>query len=441
MDEEQKLELRVLNDGWAAAANAGDRDAAGSYLRRNFPYLSSMARWLARGAIEPDDLAAEATTSLLVVWSQGRGPTSNPNAYVIRSMRNRVVDERRSPRSRVQGTPDLEEEFPPEYMDTRDIDLHREYGYVREALNSLPADQQQVLRATVIDGRKPAELEEELGRSASAIYSLSHRAKAGLRRATLRIVLSDDAPEHCRHAAERLPDAIPHDVDDAADSAGMPHIRSCMRCRSAWTRFGGLATLGIVSLLVVGNTLGLPAPAHASGPVSADARLRRRVRLTRVTPLRILSLVGFVVGVSVVAFTLPSVIAGVFPVQQRPGEPDVPVGANLRVTALSTPQERATLRVQVEIDGDGELAATLTLPAGVTVSEAPKEWECNLDAPKVTCRLDTRDEGTFVLVDARSLPTGSYRLELSGDIGTSGIVGFAEGTITEKPETVSAVVE
>lgn len=445
MNEDQKHELRLVNDECAAAANAGDRDAAGKYLRLNLAYLSSMARWLARGAMEPDDLAAETITSLLAVWSQGKGPISNPNAYLIRSMRNRVIDERRSPRSRVQGISESEEELPPDQMITRDIDLHREYGYVRQALVSLPDDQQQVLRATIIDGRKPAELEGELGRSASAIYSLSHRAKAGLRRATLRVVLTDDAPERCRHAADRLPETIAGDVDDATDSVGMEHIRSCARCRGAWSRFSGMATLGIGTLLVAGNAVGGAAPAQASeNPPSSDSapptpQVRPAIA-KKITPLRVISLLGVVVGIVIIAVTLPAVIGGILPGQKDAEGPGTPAAADLHVTTVASVPGRATLTIELDADVAGDLGAVLSLPAGVTVSQPPEGWSCELGDPVVTCRLDASRDGTFELLDARADQTGTYRLELSGDSGGRGIAGFAEGTITDEEQTVAASV-
>jgi RNA polymerase sigma factor (sigma-70 family) len=270
LSDERDHEQRARNDEHAAAANAGDRDAAGIYLKENLQYLTSMARWLAGNTMDPDDLASECIANLLALWKRGKGPTAQPNAYLIRSMRNRLIDERRSPRSRVLGLSETEHQLPPQHLATRRIDLHREFQYVQDALLSLPDDQQRVLRATVIDGRKPAELSAELNRSPSAIYSLNHRAKASLRRATLQQVLSDGASRECRHAAARLPDTIAGSPDDVADLRATEHQRSCDRCRAAWARFSSMAALGILALLVAGNTVLQTTPANASEKLTAS---------------------------------------------------------------------------------------------------------------------------------------------------------------------------
>lgn len=446
MNGDQAAEERAAADEHAVAANAGDVAAAGAYLERNLPYLSSIARWLARdtlGAVDPDDLAAEAIANLLTLWSQGRGPLSNPNAYLIRSMRNRIIDAHRSPRSRVQGLSDAESELPPEYMITRDIDLHREYGYVRQALSSLPQDQQTVLRATVIEGRKPAELEHELGRPASAIHALAHRARVGLRRATLRIVLTEDAPEECRRAAGRLPKTITMDVDESPDSAGMSHIRTCERCRAAWGRFGGMSTLGLVSLLVAGNVLGGGGTAEASEddgirPESRTAsRMRPRPRGRDAVTVWA-SVGGIAAGIVLLAISLPAAIGELSAVTNSSAGTASSTGAgaaaDFEVTSLAGGGGRATLDIRLRIDG--ELDLTLALPPGVTVAEYPAGWDCTTGADTVSCALSDEKEGIFALTDDRADQSGVYRMELSGDHEGRHVAGFAQGTLTAQEQTV-----
>lgn len=94
-----------------------------------------------------------------------------------------------------------------------------------------------MLKAVVVDGRKPGDLEGELARRAPAISSLLRRAKLSLRRATLRVVLEEDAPADCRRAAGDLPESVAVQMEDVSRSRGMAHIRTCDRCRAAWGRF------------------------------------------------------------------------------------------------------------------------------------------------------------------------------------------------------------
>lgn len=446
MNGDQAAQERAAADEDASAANAGDVAAASAYLARNLSYLTSIARWLARdalGAVDPDDLAAEAIANLLTLWSQGRGPLSNPNAYLIRSMRNRIIDAHRSPRSRVQGLSDAESELPPEYMSTREIDLHREYGYVRQALSSLPEDQQTVLRATVIDGRKPAELEEELGRPASAIHALGHRARVGLRRATLRIVLEEDAPEECRRAAGRLPKTITTDVDESPDSAGMRHIRTCERCRAAWGRFGGMSTLGLVSLLVAGNVLGGGGAAEASEQPSSgsEPRAGRRPRpRPRGRDAAVLgaSVVGIAAGVVILAISLPAAIGELTSAANPPAATSssavAGAAADFEVTSFADGEGRATLDIRLRIEGELEL--TLVVPQGMAVAASPEGWDCTAGSTRVSCVLSDEKEGVFELTDERTDQAGVYRMEVLGDHEGRHVAGFAQGTLTDEEQTV-----
>lgn len=169
-----------------AAAAAGDRAAAGAYFQKNRRLLMTMARRIGGGVLEPDDLFSEATLILLSKWSQGAGPNRYATAYLLQIMRNRVKDELKSARYGVVAFSELAEITHEDEEAIRVIDLHSEYAVLLRALDSLPAAQRDVLVATVVNGRKPRELEEELGRPASSIYSLALRARMGLRTAMLR---------------------------------------------------------------------------------------------------------------------------------------------------------------------------------------------------------------------------------------------------------------
>jgi hypothetical protein len=158
------------------------------------------------------------------------------------------------------------------------------------------------------------------------------------------------------------------------------------------------------------------------------------------TPIRLLSLIGVVLGVLIVAVTLPGVIGGVFSAQQSTGGENASTDADLRVTTVAATPGRATLTVRLDGEVDGDLEAVLSLPNGVTVAQAPDGWSCELDGPVVTCRLDTTRQGTFELLDTRADQVGQYRLDLTGESRGRSVAGFAEGTITEEEQAVSASV-
>lgn len=449
-DEHARAARRALDDERARAANAGDRTAAGEYLADNLPHLLRMARWIANGVIDHEDLASDAITSLLSLWVQGSGPTTNPNSYVVRSMRNRVIDEYRSPRSRVRGVIDADAELPPHVDSTRDADLHREYRYVTSALGSLPLDQRQALIGVVVDGRKPAELEAELGRPASAIYSLVRRAKVGLRRGTLREILEEGAPDTCRRAARRLPETVSELVDEAPNSRGMTHIRTCARCRAAWARFGALTTLfGVIPFLVVGGVLDAPSPARADDERSADRGRARDARRTRVTtnaghrktlgrlpwaPVATspaLALVSIVVGAGLLAFAGVQLL--------------LPVGADpsgsLTVTSRVVEEGRAEIDVALSLEAAEDVRVALRLPAGITIVEAPEGWDCTLSSSGAVCLADGMGGGRFMVAGVGADGGARYLLSLSGRMGGHDVTGSAQGEMLRTAETVTAVVD
>lgn len=432
---------RALDDQRAQAANTGDRAAAGAYLADNLPRLLSMARWIANGVVEPEDLASEAITGLLGVWAQGTGPTTNPNTYVARSMRNRVIDEYRSPRSRVRGVENLDRELPAHLDTTRDADLHREYRHVLTALASLPADQQFVLKAVVVDGRKPGELEAELKRPASAIYSLMRRAKVGLRRATLRVVLEEDAPERCRRAAKNLPESVTDLVEDAVDSRGMSHIRSCARCRAAWGRFGGMSSLlGVVTVLVVGQVAVPSDSAHAdevrsptdAAPRSAAPRGGRSG--PRPLILRVAAFVAVATGALLIVLAFPAV-------QQFLGEEPPAAALRFSVVSKTLADHRAQIDVDLDLRGTEDVIVDLRLPEAVRVIRPPEGWACGETKTGWVCETSGDARGTFVLFDSRADEEGDYRLGLRGHRGDRDVAGAASGGIRSVEQTVTAVVD
>lgn len=443
------------DDRLSAAANAGDRAAAGMFLLRNQRMLLTTARRLATSGIDPDDLLADALVGLLSLWKSGTGPKEKAGAYVIRSMRNRMIDEFRSPRSRVLPLVDAEDNLPTVMQDTRHIELDAEYRRVRAALLLLPDDQQQVLRATIIDGRKPAELEEELGRPASSIYALSLRARKGLRRAMLRVILEeDDPPAECRHAATRLPPAVTEDVDDAADSAGMEHIRDCPRCRAAWGRFGTTASLlGVATVLLIGNIVLGPSSAEASEEPTSDAEPSAgsssagsssagssAPSVTGGGAASVWQVVGNIWPVLAIVAGLGILgVVVVPPVIERIAAP-APVVSELVVTSDITGQGTATLAVSLT-GREESSTVSLTLPEGLAVVAAPTGWECRPTDAALVCTVEGQPDGLFVLSDVRAEQVGDYRLEVSAVIGDQTLTGSAWGQIGPDSQTVRASID
>lgn len=433
----------ALDDNRARAANAGDQEAASAYLTDNLSYLASMARWLAQGALDPDDLLSEATVNLLARWKQGAGPTSRPNAYVIRSMRNRIIDERKSPRSQVLSSENEDLSLPPVRDDTRRIDLYRELEYVKAGFALLPTDQQQVLQSVTVEGRKPAELVTALHRPASAIYSLQRRAKTNLKRATLRVMLSENAPKRCVDAASRLPETVAEGLDEAADSSGMLHIRACKRCRGVWARFGSMASgLGVTTLLSVAGTFESPAAANASTDRTHPSPRRRTLQIKRI-PTQLLtgvSVGAIACGVVLMVIAIVPALSHISPTtDNQPFNPDSGglSEINLKVTTQVLDSDTAKLDIDLGAAPVRALVA-IRLPEGMAVQKTPAQWTCTSDGSSSECETDRSPRGSFLLSDGRERAEGDYSVSLRSLAPGLQALGEAHGQITEVAQTVDS---
>lgn len=431
------------SDLLAKKANGGDRKAAGEFFRKNHVTLHSHARRIVRGnyLIEADDLLAESMAAVITLWAKGRGPTTNANAYIVRSMRNRMIDEFRSPRNRVDQIDDIESLLPEYIANTHHVDLHREYAYVLKALNSLSEQQQRVLRGIVIERRKPAELVEELGRPAAAISSLAQRSKAALRRSTLRTMLEEDAPSTCRHAAKTVPDSPMFDGEvPSGQSEAAEHARLCPRCRRIWATFKSMASaLGIVSLMVAGTTSST-STAHALKPGRAPDQTRRPSKSAAISSNMwgIVSGVCLILGAVIMVTSSSAVPVLDLPSQGQEGEPNALHQVGLTVTSEARDSRPATINVE-STEAIANATLTVELPEEYALSTAPPEWQCNSTALTLTCRAEELQEGRLEFASPRVSRHQVYSLSIEGTIEQGmTVLGTARGGLSETRQVVHA---
>lgn len=256
-----------------AKAMAGDGAAAGEFFARHFPYLRVMARRVATSPDRAEDLLAGAMARLLELWKRGEGPAENVLTYLVAAMRNRQIDEHRSPRAREASVEELPESSLASIPESlQSVELYAEFDLVRRAFDRLSADSQRALREVVVNGRPPREVASELGRSAGAVSTLVTRSKTALRRELL-VVMLGEGREECAVNAEALPSQV-FDAPEAhpAGAAGVLHVLGCVDCRTVWNRYATLTSaLGILPLLSVGLAISSSAPAAtaaaAAGPL------------------------------------------------------------------------------------------------------------------------------------------------------------------------------
>lgn len=230
--------VTVLAKAPTARASRDAHEELTVYFAENRAMLLSFARKIAGGVIDPQDLVADAVASAVAQIARGQRIAA-VGAYLFTTMRNRVHDERRSPRSRVIAL--VENDVCADDEAFRSADLFRERALIRRALHSLPHEQQRALMLVVVNEERPRDLVAEFARPASSISSLVYRAKLGLRRAVLRQLLGEGerSPE-CRAFADALPDIFPLDRGHARTAPGFEHLGGCEACSAAWDRFTAL---------------------------------------------------------------------------------------------------------------------------------------------------------------------------------------------------------
>lgn len=435
------------------AAASGDRQAAGEYLARHLSYLSLMSRRLSMQKVDPEDLLSEAITRLLELWASGTGPTDEVNRYIIAAMRNRVIDELRSPRSRVAAL-----EFVPDADLTVDdraqtdrVDIHGELTTIRRAFEQLPEAQQKALHEIVVRGRKPAELVVELDRPAPAISSLLRRAKLGLRRSLLTVILSEKGFPDCVSNAQELPATILDSPDDYPMSDHqLDHVRSCPRCRAGWSRFAQLATaLGLLpllsmSLVLAGRPSGASAAPESRGggtepaasprlPASESGALGPLGVATVAVAARFaLAAAAVVIGVGILA--APAIPAGISPVTMMAAEasPRAPVEATLTAEVEGDTSSRSLAVSFAVRDAEWSIASvTLDLPEGITVRTAPTGWTCQSTPEGARCETAVRNStgGVLTLSSPPQRAGQGYRLRIVAISGDTTINAEATGPL------------
>ena len=244
------------------------------HLVANWSLLVSVSRKLASDVIDSDDLLSAALLATLQQWRTSRGSITNLNAYIIGTMRNRVTDELRSPRSRVANLDDGDETAAEPDPALARADLLAEVQLLREAMLHLPEEQRTVLEAMFYRDQQAADLTIKLGRSRPAVSMLAKRARENLKRTMLQLLLTRNSVDHpCRTAAERLPKIVSDAPPLSGETTG--HYEECGPCRDVWSQFGTFAAAASLgSLVVLGGVISggaTPAAAAAGSAVAGAA--------------------------------------------------------------------------------------------------------------------------------------------------------------------------
>jgi RNA polymerase sigma-70 factor (ECF subfamily) len=174
-------------------AQEGDREALGFLYARYADNVCGYVRSIVRDHHEAEDLTQQVFAKLIGVIGKYEERDVPFFAWILRVSHNIAVDHLRRQRT-----------FPVE--DVR-IDDSKGNGSdqanaeriaeLREALATLPRDQQEVLVLRHIAGLSPTEIAERMGRSEPSIHGLHHRGRRAL---TLELTNRGAAPATARSA-------------------------------------------------------------------------------------------------------------------------------------------------------------------------------------------------------------------------------------------------
>jgi RNA polymerase sigma factor (sigma-70 family) len=221
------------------AVRAGDTGAYAELYHRHHHEALRLARNL-RGPHDPDDVAQEAFVKILRSILRGAGPQRGFAPYLMRVVRNEVID--RTRRAHEDAVEDLERAAPGRFIAPDGVDELFDRQLVRTAFERLPEAWQRILWLTEVEGETPRTLAPQLGRSPNAVAQLSRRAREGLRAAWLQAHIdTSGASPLCRGIAKDL-DAHEHGrLSPARSAAVQSHLEECPSCTAARDEMRGLA--------------------------------------------------------------------------------------------------------------------------------------------------------------------------------------------------------
>lgn len=208
------------------AVRAGDVGAYALLYQRHADAVRRLARRLCRDRYEADDVVSDVFANTLRAIQNGGGPQDDFAAYALRSVRN-TVSKLRTRTDTARATPvDLDTLDQPEPDEP-----YRLTGDIEQAFAELPAQFQQVLWTTAIEGRTPAEVAAGAGLDAGGVASLSHRARKALGRSYLRVHTHRPVrnPE-CKRVRGYLPGYVQHTAGAGTAQRIEAHLAHCLDC-------------------------------------------------------------------------------------------------------------------------------------------------------------------------------------------------------------------
>lgn len=214
-----------------------DVAAYGDLYAHHVGYARRLARQLSRTAAEADDLVSEAFIRTLNALRAGGGPDSAIRAYLRTAVRHAAYDRYREER-RVELSGDITDavdgvlaSVPLDDTATATV----EKALVRRAFAQLPERWKMVLRLIEVEGRRPADVAQNLGLTPNGVSALTYRAREALRQAYLQVHLSGAEARRCEPTTNVLGAWTRGGVSKRRARQVELHLAECVSCRALST--------------------------------------------------------------------------------------------------------------------------------------------------------------------------------------------------------------
>jgi RNA polymerase sigma-70 factor (ECF subfamily) len=163
-----------------ARAKLGDRDAIHYLYVCYCDQVYSYVRTIVRDDHEAEDVTQHVFAKLMTVVGKYEQRETPFSGWILRLARNVAIDHIRARRD----LPAEEIVGSDARLDESGVDRNR---CLRDALQTLPDDQRQVVVLRHVMGLTPTEIANRLGRTESSVHGLHHRGRRALRDALVRM--------------------------------------------------------------------------------------------------------------------------------------------------------------------------------------------------------------------------------------------------------------
>lgn len=211
-------------------ARAGDTEAYGELWRRHQPAARRAAAAVTT-RYEPDDLVVEAFMRIYDLIRRGKGPETGFRSYLFRSIRNISIDWARS--AAPVSLDDADKLEDPSFSE-ESTSAALDRALTVQAFTSLPARWQEVLWYSEVEQLSPQRIAPILGMKPSAVSTLAHRAREGLRVAWIQAHIAS-VPAGSEHAwvLERLGARARKSLSRRDAARVEAHLGTCTKCLTA----------------------------------------------------------------------------------------------------------------------------------------------------------------------------------------------------------------